>query len=173
MESRYLSVAAAFALVLAGCAAGDAGRQGSVGGGEMKQVIINPPERMPIYERWQYSQAIRVGNTVWLAGQVGWDENNQIVEGFEAQTRLAFQNLQQVLEESGASLEDVVELVTYHVNVEDLMRFAEIKSEFFPKHYPPWTVVGVKSLALPDLLIEIKATAVIGSGTESPGPGSE
>jgi enamine deaminase RidA (YjgF/YER057c/UK114 family) len=48
--------------------------------------------------------------------------------------------------------------------MDDLHTFAAVKSEFFQKNYPAWTVVGVTALALPELLVEVRATAVIGSG---------
>jgi enamine deaminase RidA (YjgF/YER057c/UK114 family) len=85
-------------------------------------------------------------------------------QGIEAQSRLAFQNLQKVISEAGGSLEDVVELVTFHTSMADMKVFSKVKSEFFPENYPAWTAVGVTELALPSLLIEVRATAVIGSG---------
>jgi enamine deaminase RidA (YjgF/YER057c/UK114 family) len=68
---------------------------------------------------------------------------------------------------AGATLDDVVDLVTYHLTMDDLPIFARVKSEFFPANFPAWTVVGVTALALPELLIEVKATAVIGSAMVS------
>ena len=82
-------------------------------------------------------------------------------------TQCRFQNLSRVLGEAGGSLEDVVDLVTYHLSMDDLQTFAAVKAEFFTKDFPSWTVVGVAALALPELLVEIKATAVIGSGSSS------
>lgn len=168
MKWKVLLVCLGVVVASAGCTVGEGGGYSS----SPKQELINPPERKPIYERWHYSQAIRVGGTVYLAGQVGWDENNEIVEGFEAQTRLAFKNVERVLKEAGASMDDIVNLVTYHKNMDDLFKFAAIKDEFLPEHYPPWTVVGVNTLALPELLIEIRVTAVIGSGSSKAKEGS-
>ena len=58
----------------------------------------------------------------------------------------------------------MVELITYHLSMDDLHTFAAVKAEFFPENFPAWTVVGVTALALPELLVEVKSTAVIGSG---------
>ena len=69
--------------------------------------------------------------------------------------------MQAVLAEAGGSLADVVELTSYHLAMDDLHTFATVKAEFFPQDFPAWTVVGVTALALPELLIEVKATAVI------------
>ena len=128
------------------------------------RVLINPAGTEEFYNTWQFSQAVRVGDIVWVAGQLGIGENGQMAGTVEEQTRLAFKNLARVLAEAGGSLADVVELVTYHLSVDDLHTVAAVKSEFFPANYPAWTVVGVAALALPELLVEVKATAVIGSG---------
>jgi enamine deaminase RidA (YjgF/YER057c/UK114 family) len=122
--------------------------------------LINPKGTEGLYQSWHFSQAVKVGNQVWVSGQVGVDAKG-VAEGIEAQTRIAFGNLRRVLETAGASLRDVVELVTYHRAMTDMPGFAKVKDEFFPEDYPAWTAVGVTALALPDLLVEIRATAVI------------
>ena len=77
---------------------------------------------------------------------------------------MAFQNVARVLETAGGAMADVVELTTYHIAMDDLPAVAAVKAEFFPRDYPAWTAVGVTQLALPEMLIEVKVTAVIGSG---------
>jgi enamine deaminase RidA (YjgF/YER057c/UK114 family) len=110
----------------------------------------------------QFSQAVRVGNIVWISGQVGIDESFKICEGIEDQARRAFGNLSRVIREAGGSLADIVELVTYHTSMADMKAFAKVKAEFIPEDYPAWTAVGIRELVLPGLLVEIRATAVIG-----------
>jgi len=122
--------------------------------------LINPPGTEGMYDSWHFSQAVRAGDLVWVSGQVGIDENG-IGNGIEAQARAAFRNLVRVLAAAGASLRDVVELVTYHRAMQEMAAFAKVKDEFFPEDYPAWTAVGVTALALPELLIEIRATAAI------------
>jgi enamine deaminase RidA (YjgF/YER057c/UK114 family) len=129
-----------------------------------KQILINPPGTEKIYERMQFPQAVKVGDTVWVSGQVGMDPKGVAGEGIEAQTRMAFQNLKRVLEAAGGGLDDIVELVTYHRSMGDIGNFGKVKAEFITTNYPAWTAVGVTELAFPQLLVEIKATAVIGSG---------
>jgi enamine deaminase RidA (YjgF/YER057c/UK114 family) len=88
-----------------------------------------------------------------------------IPEGMSAQARLAFESLKAVLEAAGASLADVVELNTFHTALQrDIQAFAAVKDEYFPRHYPAWTAVGVSELAMPGLCIEVRAVAVAGSG---------
>jgi enamine deaminase RidA (YjgF/YER057c/UK114 family) len=112
----------------------------------------------------KFSQAVRLGDVVWVSGQVGIDEKGVVGKGIDAQARLAFKNLERVLAETGASLADVVELMTFHTSMVDIRGFSKVKAEFIPENYPAWTAVGVKELVMPQLLVEIKAMAVIGSG---------
>lgn len=111
----------------------------------------------------QFSQAVRVGNQIWVSGQVGMNEKWQVGEGIEAQSKMAFQNLEQVLSHAGATLADIVELTTFHTSMADMAAFNKVKAEFIPKDYPAWTAVGVTTLVLPALLVEIRATAVVGN----------
>ncbi len=128
----------------------------------MKRTLVNPPGTERIYENWKFSQAVRVGDTVWVSGQVGAGREG-VPEKIEDQARIAFASLGRVLEASGATLADVVELVTYHTDMSEMAGVSSVKSEFFPKDYPAWTAVGVTGLALAGLRLEVKATAVIGS----------
>ncbi len=128
-----------------------------------KKILVNPPGTEPIYKRMQFSQAVRVGDVVWVSGQIGLDELGTVGEGIDAQSRLAFKNLERVLVEAGACLADVVELVTFHTSMSDIRGFAKVKAEFIPENFPAWTAVGIKELVMPQLLVEIRATAVIGS----------
>jgi len=134
-----------------------------------KKVLINPPGTEEIYRRMKFSQATRIGDMVWVSGQVGMDEKGAVGEGIDAQARLAFKNLEHVLAETGATLADIVELMTFHTSMNDMRGFSKVKAEFIPENYPAWTAVEVKGLVMPQLLVEIKAIAVIGSGKPSAG----
>ncbi len=126
---------------------------------------INPPHTQAIYDSYHFSQATRVGDLIWVSGQVGIDATMTPGQGMEAQARLAFQALKTVLEAAGASLADVVELTTFHTDLRgEIHAFAQVKDEFFPDRYPSWTAVGVTQLALPELCVEIRAVAVAGCG---------
>lgn len=133
-----------------------------------QKTLINPPGTEKIYQRMQFSQAVCAGSMVWVSGQVGVDERGNPAEGIAAQARAAFANLQHVLAEAGAGLEDVVELVTYHTSMKEIREFAKVKAEFISENFPAWTAVGVTELVMPGLLCEIRATAVIKSGVKDP-----
>ncbi len=94
-----------------------------------------------------YSQAVKVGNTVYLSGQIGLNpETMEMVEGIEAQVHRVFSNLKAVAEASGGSLNDIVKL---NVFLTDLSHFAlvnTIMAEYFSAPYPARAAVGVASL---------------------------
>ena len=132
----------------------------------MRREIVNTPATQAMYDAFHFAQANRVGDTVWVSGQVGLDpETMQPGDGIEAQTRLAFTGLQAALEAAGATMADVVSLSTFHLDLRGHMdAFGAVKDEYLPDRYPAWTAVGVTQLALPELLVEIAAVAVVGSG---------
>lgn len=94
-----------------------------------------------------YSQAVKVGNTVYLSGQIGLDPASmEMVDGIEAQVHRVFSNLKAVAEAAGGSLADVVKL---NVFLTDLGHFAlvnTIMAEYFTQPYPARAAVGVASL---------------------------
>ena len=94
-----------------------------------------------------YSQAVRVGGTVYLSGQIGLDPASmQMVEGIESQVHRVFSNLAAVAKAAGGSLADVVKL---NIFLTDLAHFALVNSimaEYFTQPYPARAAVGVASL---------------------------
>ncbi|WP_411129155.1 RidA family protein [Streptomyces sp. x-19] len=135
---------------------------------DTKRQLINPPPTQAIYDTLHFSQATRVGDTVWVSGQVGIDTATLTpADGVEAQTRLAFEGVKSALRGAGASLADIVDLSTFHTDLRgDMEVFSQVKDEYLPKLYPSWTAVGVSQLALPELVVEIQAVAVVGSGDD-------
>ena len=110
-----------------------------------------------------YSQAVKVGDTVYLSGQIGLDPANmQLVEGIEAQVRRVFDNLSAVAAASGGSLKDIVKL---NIFLTDLGHFAlvnTIMAEYFQEPYPARAAVGVASLPR-GALVEADGVLVVGS----------
>lgn len=108
-----------------------------------------------------YSQAVKVGDTVYLSGQIGLDPvTMQMVEGIEAQIHRVFQNLRAVAEAAGGGLADVVKL---NIFLTDLSHFAlvnTIMAEYFSQPYPARAAVGVASLPR-NALVEADAVMVI------------
>jgi enamine deaminase RidA (YjgF/YER057c/UK114 family) len=133
----------------------------------MKRLLITPKETRPLYDGFHFSQANRVGDTIWVSGQVGVDDQLTPASGMAAQARRAFEGLKRTLAAAGASLDNVVELTTFHIDLRgELEQFAKVKDEYLPRNYPAWTAVGVPQLALPELRVEIRAVAVAGSSKD-------
>ena len=136
----------------------------------IKQAIIidNPIFRgtggVSIFDRFSYSAAVRAGDFIYVAGQVGLNPDGTIPHEDATQFHNAFKRLKIVLEEAGASLQDIVELVSYHVDLQKeghLDAFVEVKNAYIFQPYPTWTILGVQGLARPGLNIEIKAIAYV------------
>ena len=128
-----------------------------------RQAII-PKGMETVYEKIHYAPAVRVGNTIYVSGQIGRDENMQLVEGREAQIVQAFENLKKVLAAGGAAMDDIVDLTSFHTDMRDLPLFMEIKDRYMTRDFPAWTAIGAASLCgVAGYIIEIKAVAVLRS----------
>lgn len=108
-----------------------------------------------------YSQAVRVGDTLWLAGQVGLDPaSGALVQGgISAETERALANVTAVLESAGMSLRDVVEVQVFLADMGDFAAMNAVYATAFPTPAPARTTVGVSALPL-GAAVEIRAVAV-------------
>jgi reactive intermediate/imine deaminase len=94
-----------------------------------------------------YSQAVKVGGTVYLSGQIGLDPASmQMVEGIEAQVHRVFQNLRAVTEAAGGSMADIVKLNVFLTDLSNFALVNTIMAEYFSAPYPARAAVGVASL---------------------------
>lgn len=104
-----------------------------------------------------YSQAVKAGNTVYISGQLGIDpKTGELKDGFAAQARQAFDNLEAIAKEAGASLTDVVK---FNVSVTDLSDFATLNAVFEERLVAPYPArAAVQVAALPKGgVVEIEA----------------
>ena len=94
-----------------------------------------------------YSQAVKVGDTVYLSGQIGLDPvSMQMVDGIDAQIVRVFDNLKAVAEASGGSLADVVKLNVFLTDLGNFAKVNETMAKYFSEPYPARAAVGVASL---------------------------
>jgi len=94
-----------------------------------------------------YSQAVRVGDTVYLSGQIGLDPASmQMVEGIDAQIVRVFENLQAVAEAAGGSLADLVKLNIYLTDLACFAKVNEVMARYCSAPYPARAAIGVKEL---------------------------
>lgn len=133
----------------------------------MPKERINPPQLFPSLQ-YGFSQIVvsSGGRTVYLSGQVAWDEQQQIVGpgDLRAQIWQTFRNIKTAMAAAGGGLSDIVSLRIYIV--EEQMSNSHHVSEALLAHFPQsqapaTTWIGVRSLANGDFLIEIEATAVV------------
>ena len=117
------------------------------------------------YHRIHYTPVMKIGERVIVSGIPALEGETD-----EDKIRWAFQQLKRHLETAGATLDDVVELNSFHLakdHAEFEQRFApvaKVHAEFFPKHHPAWTAVGTSALYSADAPMELRAEAIIGSG---------
>ena len=103
-------------------------------------------------------------DVVYVAGQVAWDKNGEVVGKGDllAQSRQVFKNTKEVLGLAGASLNDVVRLTQYFVDMSDIGAYRQARREAMPGLACITTgVSGQPPLAHPDLLLEVEAMAVV------------
>ena len=100
------------------------------------------------------------GGLVFIAGQVGLRPDGSLPETAREQIELAFERLAAILRHLGLGFEDLVELVSYHVDVDaQLADFRAVKDRWIARDFPAWTILGVAALARPGLRVEIRAVA--------------
>ncbi|WP_145055500.1 RidA family protein [Mixta calida] len=112
-----------------------------------------------MYEQHGYSAAIRSDNLLFVSGQVGSRADGSPEPDFAAQVRLAFTNLQATLAAAGCTLDDLIDVTTFHTDPENqFATIMQVKNELFPQApYPNWTAVGVTWLAGFDFEIKVIA----------------
>ena len=108
-----------------------------------------------------YSQAILVGNTLYLSGQIGLDPYSmELVEGIEAQIRRVFDNLKAVCEAAGGSLADIAKLNIFLTDLSNFQLVNQIMGEYFAQPYPARAALGVASLPK-NALVEMDGIVII------------
>lgn len=107
-----------------------------------------------------YSQGVVHGEVIWLAGQVPDDETGTIVgTNIKTQTRQSLSNVETLLRQADASLDDLVSVTAYLVDMDDLSGFNDAYAETVPDPKPARATVGISALAV-DARLELQVTAV-------------
>lgn len=121
--------------------------------------VVFPQGRRALYERHRYSPAVRANGLLFVSGQVGSREDGSPEPDFEAQVRLAFDNLKAILLAAGCGLDDIVDITTFSTDPEKQFETVlAVKNDIFPQApYPAWTALGVNWLAGFDFEIKVIA----------------
>src|SRR6476660_4283758 len=128
--------------------------------------VIDPspsPEFLTPYgaPRNPFSPAVRVGNLLFLAGQIGTDTAGRVVPGgIQAEARQALNNIADVLKKSGSSMDQVVKCTVFMADMKEWPAMNEIYATYFRNHYPARSAFGSTGLAL-NARMEIECIAVV------------
>jgi 2-iminobutanoate/2-iminopropanoate deaminase len=118
---------------------------------------------MPWEKEYGYAQAVKVGDTIWLSGQVSHDDRGNIVglRDMEAQMRQAYANIQKVLAQYGATIDNIVDEVLFVTDMDAAFAAAvKCRPEIFSgTPVVASTIVQIQRLAFPELMIEIRCVA--------------
>ena len=122
-----------------------------------KPIVIPdaPPPNGP------YSPAVRAGDFIYVSGQTPRDPGTGVLVGADiaTQTRQTLVNVQRLLREAGASMDDVVSVIIYLTDIDDWSAMNVVYGEFFREPFPSRTAVGAQ---LRGILVEISAVAYVG-----------
>lgn len=148
---------------------------------------IIPPALKGVYEQWHFAPAVVSKGMIYCSGIIGTSVDGeapgsaalqgaqattgtaeaplsalQAVRDPEAQFATAFEALAAILGEADASLADLVEITTYHVDITRHMEaFTRVRDRYLQEPWPAWTAIGVAELVVPGGLLEIRAIAAL------------
>ena len=127
----------------------------------MARIPIAPPDMKD--QRPRYTLGWRVGNTIYVAGQLPYDKDGNLVGkgDIKAQTRRVFEQIKKIVEAGGGTMDQVVKITVFVTDIRFREPYAEVRTEFFGPNPPASTMVQISNLAIPDALIEIEAVAVV------------
>jgi enamine deaminase RidA (YjgF/YER057c/UK114 family) len=112
-----------------------------------------------------YAHAVRCGDTLYVAGQVAFDEENRIVGQGDpaAQAEQVWANIARAVEAAGGTVADVVKITVFLKDIRDAPAEIAVRERLFaPGRYPICTMIQAASLGLPELLMEVDAIAYLG-----------
>jgi 2-iminobutanoate/2-iminopropanoate deaminase len=114
--------------------------------------------------RW--SNALRIGDMLFVSGMVSRAADGVTIEGRDEyeQAKIIFGKFRHLVEAAGGTMSDVVKMTIYVVNIKHNTEVWRARQEFFTGDFPCSTLVEVRNLATPEILVEIEAIACIGAG---------
>jgi len=129
----------------------------------MSKTPVNPwtwQDRRGFTQAWRVEAPAAI---LFVSGQVPLDDDGDLVApgDFDGQARRTFENLGRVLDEAGGTFGDIVKVTVYLTDMARLPDYGRIKAEYIRGRPPASTAVGVTALAIPGLMIEVEATAVL------------
>ena len=112
-----------------------------------------------------YSPAVKTtgGTTVYLAGvgAIVDESGKSLADDFEGQVRASFERIRSTLGRAGGRLDDIVNMTVYIIDMQNGTPFTQIRKEFFKEGFPCSALIGISSLARPEMMVEVHAVAVL------------
>ena len=114
-----------------------------------------------------FSPGVQVGEFLFISGTVGNDATGNLVGtgDCEAQTRQVFANIRAIAVAAGASMDDVVKITCFLIDVADYAAYGKVRSETFPSNPPASSTVIVAALVRPEYLVEVEAIVHVPGGS--------
>ena len=126
----------------------------------MAKDVVIPKGMEAYYNDYHFASAVKDGDRLFCSGQLGSGAENKISDDAETQFTQAFENVMTTLEAAGSSFDDVVEMTTFHVDLQkNLAAFMKVKDLYMKDPFPAWTAIGISELAIPGGIVEIRVTA--------------
>jgi len=108
-----------------------------------------------------FSEAVSVGNILYLSGQIGIDSSMELVPGgIAAETRKVMENIKATLERYGSSLDHIIKVTVMLADISEWGEMNEVYVQFFSKHLPARSALGANGLAM-GARVEIECIAVL------------
>jgi enamine deaminase RidA (YjgF/YER057c/UK114 family) len=128
-----------------------------------RQAISSPNLPKPPPQTW--SSAIRVGEVLYVSGTTSRANDGQTIlgKGEYEQAKVIFGKIRHAIEAAGGAMDDVAKMTIYVTNIRNNTEVWRARKEFFTGDFPASTLVEVRALATPEILLEIEAVAHIGS----------
>ncbi len=121
-------------------------------------ILLDPDPLAP----YRISPGFKVNGMLYLSGHAAISESGELVGvgDFDAQAKATFESLQRTLKAGGSDLSKVIKVTIYLTDMSHFEMIVALRGEWFSEPYPADTIVEVKALALPELMIEIEAIAI-------------
>ena len=115
------------------------------------------PQALAFQTQFGYAEAVRAGDTIYLSGVVAAPAPGE--KGLVPAYERAFAHIESILKRAGASWDDVVDITTYHINIDaELGDLSTVKNRHVKAPFPTWTAIQVSRLYEPSAVTEIKVT---------------
>ena len=139
----------------------------------LAQERVIPPRMQRTYEGFQYAPAVKAGGFLYLSGTVGVPTGPG-PEGIAGAIETAFRAAGIVLEEAGYEWSDVIDVVSFHTDIDAAKEpFQEVKRRFLSEPWPTWTALGIQRLWMEQAVVEIRFIAYREDGGRPSGGGGE